>query len=143
MKLVANKRVFIDWNATCTRTTNIARAFDAEVVRISFFGHSPATMAKIARYFVSVFATFYRLYRERAEIIFAINSPPFVMASVYILSRFSGARYILDSHSGPFNDPKWQWFRPFYRRISRRALLNINTNIEHKQLVENGAGAQR
>ncbi len=140
MAVIQSKRIFVAWKQSCTRCSNIASHFRAQVIYISYFGHGNSIAAKIGRYFLSFFATFKVLYREQAETIFLINNPPFLMTAVYLYTRVRGGSYILDSHSGPFNDPKWRWYRRCYRRIAGRALLNINTNIEHKHLVETWGG---
>lgn len=84
--------------------------------------------------------TLHVLFKEKPSIIFTLNQPPFLIAAVFLYSRLFGSRYILDSHSGAFNDPKWSWFRPIYRQIAARAFLNINTNQQHKALVETWGG---
>jgi len=134
------KKVFLAWKPYCTRSHNQAKHFDAKEIYISYFGNRNSAGALLGRYFLSFFRTLTVLNRERPDVVFTLNQPPFLIAAVYLYTRLRGGVYILDSHSAAFNDPRWAWARPLYRFIAARAFLNINTNAEHKSLVESWGG---
>jgi hypothetical protein len=134
------KKIFIVWKPFCTRSHNQAKHFGAKDIYISFFQHRPSLPVLAARYLFSFFATLGILKKEKANIIFSINQPPFCLLAIFLHTKLFGGIYILDSHSAAFNDKRWAWARPFYRFIARRAFLNINTNEDHKRLVESWGG---
>jgi glycosyltransferase involved in cell wall biosynthesis len=72
--------------------------------------------------------------------VFTKNQPIFLVLAVAAYCKVKGVPYIIDAHSGPFNDPKWRWSLPLYRVLTRHALLNINTNDHHQKLVESWGG---
>ena len=136
-------KIFITWERHSTRSHNQARHFGAREIYIYPFGSSRNPAVLLLRYAASFFITLKVLWRERADVVFCLNQPPFLVSAVFLFTKIMGGRYILDSHSAAFNDPKWAWFRPVYRTIARHAFLNINTNGRHRQLVESWGGRSR
>ena len=134
------KKIFIAWKKSCTRSENIAKHFGAKNIFICPFVSDEKIVKTIARYLISFFNTFFVLVQEKPDIIFTLNQPPFLITAVFLYSKIFRAKYILDSHSAAFNDPKWAWFRPFYSIIASQALFNINTNSYHKSIVESWGG---
>ncbi len=134
------KKIFIAWKKSCTRSENIAKHFGAQNIFICPFDSDRKVINKIARYIVSVFITFYSLFKNKPDIIFSLNQPPFLIITVYIYSKIFKAKFVLDSHSAAFNDPKWAWFKFFYGIIASKAFFNINTNLYHKRIVESWGG---
>jgi hypothetical protein len=134
------KSLFIAWKKDCTRSKNIANHFGAKNIFVCPLDSDGSVIKTIIRYTLSFFSTSLILFKERADIIFTLNQPPFLISIVFLYSQLFGAKYVLDSHSAAFNDPKWAWFRFFYRFIAAKAFFNINTNSYHKSLVESWGG---
>lgn len=134
------KKIFLAWKPSCTRTHNQARHFGAKEILIWPIPDRGSWLFKLVRYSASFIATLRVLYREKADVIFLLNQPPFLVMAVAAYTGFFKGAYVLDSHSGAFNDPRWAWFRPIYRRLAKRALVNINTNKTHKSIVEAWGG---
>ena len=134
------KKIFLAWKASCTRSHNQAKHFGAKEIYVSYFNHSHFFPLVAARYLISFFTTLWLLHQEKADVVFTLNQPPFLILAVFVYTKLLGGIYILDSHSAVFNDRKWAWARPLYRFIASRALLNINTNRHHKKLVEAWGG---
>lgn len=134
------KKVFLAWKSSCTRSHNQAKHFGAQEIYVWPFAGRKSVLTLLARYVVSFYLTLKILYRERPDVIFTLNQPPFLILAIFLYTRLFGGAYILDSHSAAFNDRKWAWFRPMYRFIAARALLNINTNTYHQKLVESWGG---
>lgn len=135
-----NKRVFLSWSAFCTRSKNQAKHFGADLVKVDYLTGVHSIPLLLVRYLVSFAVTIVKLISKRPDVVFTENQPPFLILAVYLYSKLFGARYILDSHSGAFNNSKWSWALPLYRFISRQAFVNINTNDYHKSLVESWGG---
>lgn len=144
MSTKKNHKVFVAWRQFCTRSHNQATHFGAKEIYIFPLKNVKKNIAVLfARYLLSSFATIWRLILEKPDIVFTINTPIPLLTVIYLYCKATGARYILDSHSGPFNDPKWEWSKPLYAFIARRAFLNINTNSHHKMIVEQWGGRSR
>jgi len=137
---IGEPNVFLAWKSSCTRSHNQAKHFGAKEIFIWPFDSKGSRVKLLARYFVSFFQTLRALQREKPAVIFTLNQPPFLLLAIYLYCRFSNASYVLDSHSAAFNDPKWAWFRPVYRFLAARALININTNEHHRELVQSWGG---
>ena len=132
--------IFLTWERFSTRSHNQAKHFGAHEVYIYPVHGKKSAWRTVWRYLVSCFVTLRRLRQEKPDVIFTLNQPLPLVALVSLYSRLTGVPYLLDSHSGPFNDPRQNLFRVFYRDIARRALVNINTNTEHQRLVESWGG---
>ncbi len=134
------KKIFLAWKPSCTRSHNQSKHFGAKDIYIYPFSEKRSYLLLFLRYGVSFFITLKTLFREKADVVFTLNQPPLLIIAVFLYTRVFGGYFILDSHSAAFNDVKWKWFLPFYRLISSRALLNINTNEQHQNLVKSWGG---
>jgi len=133
-------RIFIVWERRCTRSENIAKHFNAKLINIYPFTTKSNTIKTILRYIISSVVTIFTLIRKRPSFVFVMNLPFPLIITVFLYSRIIPIKYILDSHSGPFTDKRWQVLKGFYKLIAKKAFLNINTCIEHKTLVEKWGG---
>jgi len=80
------------------------------------------------RYLKQAWRTWSVLRQERPEIIFVQNPPIFAVILVSLYSRCSGARYIIDSHTGAFVSQKWRWSLGLHHMLSCEALMTIVHN---------------
>jgi len=136
----SDKKVFLSWSSSCTRSQNQAKHFGAKLIRVAYLENHKSIPMLLLRYLVSFIMTLVVLVRERPRVVFTENQPPFLILAVYLYSKLFRIKYILDSHSGAFNDKKWAWSLPLYRFVSIRAFININTNEHHKNIVETWGG---
>ena len=134
------KKIYITWASFSTRSHNLAKHFKAKEFFVFYFSSDGKIIKAFVRYLISFTATFRILLREKPDVIFALNQPLPLLFALYIFTTFFRGRYILDSHSGPFNDPILRPFQPIYRFFAKHAFLNINTNRNHKSLVESWGG---
>lgn len=132
--------VFLAWKPYCTRSQNIAGHLGVQNVYIYPFSSDGNIFLTVLRYLVSSFGTLFFLIKNAPSIIFTLNQPPPLIVLAALYSGVFGKKYVLDSHSAPFNDRKWAWFRPVYKMVARNAFFNINTNQNHKQLVQSWGG---
>ncbi len=93
-----------------------------------------------AKYVLQTAKTWSVLVRERPDAVFVQNPPIFCVQVVDMYCRLSGARFIIDSHTGAFLSPRWRWALPVHRFLSRRALSTLVTNEYLSRLVK-GWGA--
>jgi glycosyltransferase involved in cell wall biosynthesis len=134
------KKFFLAWKPFCARSHNLAQHFNAQIVYIHPFSSDGKPLLAVLRYFISFFITLNTLFRKKPKVVFTLNQPIILLFAVYIYSRATGACYILDSHSAPFNNPILTFLRPLYKFFAIHAAININTNQAHQKLVESWGG---
>jgi glycosyltransferase involved in cell wall biosynthesis len=128
--------VFVTWDPNCGRSEAQCQHLGAELLIIDIGRSIPTVIGHFIRYVLSFAITIWKLARLGPSVIFTENMPIFLVAAVALYAKLSRKPFIIDSHSGAFNDPKWTWSIPAYRRFVRRAAVNINTNSFHKNTVE-------
>lgn len=129
-------RLFITWLPYTSRSQTLAENFSAEPV---FFGYlaGKGSVFKVAlRYLLMTFHTFILVLIRRPRVVFVMNQPIFLPLILFVLSRITGVRYVLDSHSGLFNKPQWRWSLPVMKYVYRASLFSIVTNESHRKLTE-------
>ncbi len=140
MRPLLPNSVFVTWSKQCTRSSNQARHLGAELLIVHFVTPVSGALGAILRYVASIPSTIRQLRKRRPDVVLTENQPIFLVLSVALYASFARIPYIIDSHSGAFNNPKWRWAIPIYRILARRALINVNTNDVHKGLVESWGG---
>ena len=128
----AKQSAFIRWFPYDKRNEAIALGVGAECFFINVLKTRKVWNAPI-RYLLSFFYTIMVLIRHKPKIIFVTNPPIFAAIPVALFSAVYGARFIIDSHSGAF-DNKWRLFEPIHRYLSCSALLNMVTNENHRRI---------
>lgn len=80
------------------------------------------------KYGYQAFATTRLLRRARPELVFVQSPPSLAVLAVWLYHKLTGARYIVDAHSGAFLSPYWS--RPIWlqRILARAAVTTIVTN---------------
>ncbi len=58
-------------------------------------------------------------------------------AGLVVLPVSTATRFIIDAHTGIFDDPRWTWLKPLSRFLARRAETTIVTNSFLQREVEN------
>lgn len=132
--------VFVTWDPNCARSSAQSRHLGTELIVIDIGRSLPTIVGVLIRYVLSVVATLWKLARSKPGVVFTENMPIFLVSSVALYAAIARIPFIIDSHSGAFNDPKWKWAIPAYRLLARRSLVNLNTNAAHKKLVESWGG---
>lgn len=80
------------------------------------------------KYSAQAVRTFVMLRRRRPRLVFVQSPPSFAVLATWIYCRSSGARYVVDAHSGAFLSPYWDRPRWLRRFLARQALSTIVTN---------------
>ncbi len=134
------KSVFVTWSAQCTRSEQQAKHLGASLLKITPLKKTRTRLNALLRYPLSFSQTLWELQKLSPEVIFAENQPPPLLLAVLIHHLFHKTPFVLDSHTGPFNDPRWKWAFPYYRWMTQKAALNLNTNRYHQGLIEDWGG---
>ncbi len=128
-------RIFITWLPYSQRSQTLAEAFEAEPIYLGYLSGKGNPIKIALRYLLMTLHTLGLILRRRPRLIFIMNQPVFLPLMVFLLSFIMRFRYVIDSHSGLFNKPRWSWSLPLMKFAYRRSLFSIVTNQRHRDLV--------
>lgn len=137
---MSTKISFITWYPSCRRSDAIAAALGGVSHLIHYWDFKRPAIAPF-KYALQTAATLYHLFRERPTLVLVASPPVFSIVPVWIYCRLAGARYVIDAHTGVFDDNRWKWLTSLSRYFSRCAATTIVTNGFLKRIVESW-GAQ-
>ncbi len=128
-------RIFLTWLPYSRRSQTLAANFKAEPVYFRYLAGKGNMPRAILRYFLMTWHTIGYLLWHRPKLVFVMNQPIFLPLTLYLLSRFTSVKYVIDSHSGLFIKPQWRWSLPLMKYAYRYSLFSIVTNQYHRDLV--------
>jgi len=131
----ARDRIFITWLPYSQRSQTLAEAFEAEPIYFGYLAGKENPLKIALRYLLMTMHTVGLILKRRPRLVFVMNQPVFLPLTVFLLSFLSGFKYVIDSHSGLFNKPRWSWSLPLMKYAYRRSLFSIVTNQAHADLV--------
>jgi len=126
---------FIAWTRYDRHSELLAQHLDAGIHFI-YYGQGGALLQAPVRYLVQALRTWRVLRRDNPDVIFVQNPPIFCALVAFIYSRRYGARYVIDSHTGAFDSPKWRWSVSLHRMLSSAALATIVHNRFQEEMVK-------
>jgi glycosyltransferase involved in cell wall biosynthesis len=85
-------------------------------------------LAGLYKYPVQAAKTVGLLVRRRPRVVFVQNPPSFAPILVWLYSALTGARFVVDAHSGAMQFRFWTRPRFLYRAMARAAVTTIVTN---------------
>ena len=120
------KALFLAWTAHNRRSQLIAKSLGIPLYLV----HSLKRRYYLAplRYVLQTWSTLKLLWSKRPEVVFVQNPPIFAALLVYLYARLTGARYVVDSHTGALLAPWWRWSMPLHAFLSKRAVTTLVTN---------------
>jgi glycosyltransferase involved in cell wall biosynthesis len=89
----------------------------------------------LLKYLEQSWQTLRLLVRVKPRIIFVMTPPVFACLPIWFYVQLSGARYVIDAHSGAFLDPRWSPILFVHRFFSRWAATTIVTNDYLEEIV--------
>jgi glycosyltransferase involved in cell wall biosynthesis len=131
---------FITWYPSCRRSDALAQALGGVSHLIHYLQFKQPLHAPF-KYLLQAGGTFRRLRRDRAQVILVASPPVFATIVVWLYCKLAKARYIIDAHTGIFDDPRWVWLLPVSKFLARGAQATIVTN-EHLQGAVQAWGAK-
>jgi len=132
--------LFITWAEDCSRSDSIAKRLGgiSLMVYSPFWGSRYSTV--FFKYLSQSFKTLKALFRHRPRVVLVMTPPVFACIPVWIYSKFTRARHIIDAHSGAFLDRRWTSILFLHKFFSRHAALTLVTSPFCAELVS-GWGA--
>lgn len=125
---------YVSWTPYFGRSQSFIDALDLVPLYIHYLKEHRPIYAPF-KYGPMFVATLASLYRSRARIVFVMDPPVFASLAVYLYCLHTGARYVMDCHSGVFESKKWRWAMPLQRFLGQRAQAVIVTNPVHSGIV--------
>lgn len=123
------------WAPQEGRTERIAEYLNAQLHHIHYLRYKRPLLAPI-KYIPQCLKTWSVLRKQKPEAVYVTNPPVFAALSVYIYCRFSGAKFLMDTHPPSLYGKKWSWSVPLQRALAKRAFLNITDQEKFKELFE-------
>ena len=120
---------FITWYPSCRRSDAIAAALGGRSHLIHFLRFKQPLIAPF-KYFLQTVVTWRCLLRDRPELILVASPPIVAVIAVWSYCMLFRCPYVIDAHTGVFDDPRWKWALPLARYFGRRAATTVVTN-EH------------
>lgn len=91
-----------------------------------WLGSRPSTVW--LKYIGQTLSTWRVLMRDRPSAVFVMSPPPTAVLAVYAYCRLRRIPFVIDAHSGVFEDPRWTPFWRVSAWLSRKAATTIVTN---------------
>ncbi len=126
---------FITWYPSCRRSDAIAKALGGVSHLIHYFTFKRPSHAPL-KYLLQARDTFRLLRKDRPNWVLVASPPVFAALVVWIYCKIFRAEYVIDAHTGIFDDTRWTWLKPLSRFLARRARTTIVTNTHLKNAVE-------
>jgi glycosyltransferase involved in cell wall biosynthesis len=118
---------FITWYPSCRRSDTLAAWLGGRSHLIHYLDFKRPLHAPV-KYVLQTCVTWWRLWRERPAVVL-VASPPIVAAvAVRIYARCFDVPYVIDAHTGVFDDRRWTWLSTATRWLSRGAAATIVTS---------------
>lgn len=133
------KNVFITWYPTCRCSDALASALGGVSHLIHYLACKQPLYAPF-KYVLQCVATWRQLWRDRPEAILVASPPVFAVLVVWCYARLFKVPYVMDAHTGVFDDTRWTWLLPVSRFLARQAVVTVVTNAHLKAQVEDWGG---
>lgn len=134
-KKSTQKMNFITWYPSCRRSDTLANYFGGTSHLIHHLKFKRPLYAPL-KYLLQSAGTWRRLFQDKPGIVFVASPPVIAVLAVWIYCRLLRRNYVVDAHTGVFDDHRWTWLLPMSRALSRGASVTIVTNEYLKRVVE-------
>jgi glycosyltransferase involved in cell wall biosynthesis len=129
------KTTFITWYPSCRRSDALANALGGVSHLIHYLAFKQPLCAPL-KYVLQSVATWRLLWRDRPGLILVASPPVFAVLIVWCYARLCNIPYVMDAHTGVFDDARWTCLLPLSRFLARQAAGTIVTNTYLKAQVE-------
>lgn len=119
--------VFIFWTQNSPRAQDIAAAFRPPLALWAIQGRRLRKFPFLlpVRYLEQARLTWKRLRDEKPRALLVQSPPVFAALVVAAYARRTGARWVIDLHTGPFTSRRWSWSLPIHRWLAPRAAATL------------------
>ena len=120
---------FITWYPSCRRSDALAAALGGRSHLVHYFQFKQPRYAPL-KYILQTLSSWRRLWHDRPRLVLVASPPVVAVVAVWAYCKLRRRPYVIDAHTGVFDDPRWAWAQPLARALSRAALTTIVTS-EH------------
>lgn len=140
IQMSAQKKIsFITWYPSCRRSDALAKELGGTSHLIHYLAFKKPFIAPL-KYILQTVATWRELRRDEAELVLVASPPVFAVLAVWLYCRLTSTPYVIDAHTGVFDDNRWTWLSHLSRFLSQGAVSTIVTNSFLKNIVEDWGG---
>ena len=134
------KITYISWAPHCSRSDHTARELGgtSHMVYWDRLGSHPATVW--LKYLGQTFRTWRILASEAPDAAFVMSPSPVAVMAVYAYCAAMRKPFVIDAHSGAFQNPMWRSLQGIQFWLCRRAAATIVTNEHLASLVRSRGG---
>lgn len=127
--------IFISWAEDCSRSDGLAEELGGKSYMIysPIWGSNPYTI--LFKYLSQSIKTLWVLLRTRPKVIFVMTPPVIACCVVWLYTRLTGGRYVIDAHTAAFLYPVWKKTIFLHRFFSGAAATTIVTNRYLEKIV--------
>ena len=129
------KSSYITWLPQCRNSDALAAALGGKSYLIHWLGFKRPWQVPV-KYPLQAVETLVRLYKDKSDLILVATPPVVAAIPVYIYARIRNIPFVVDAHTGVFDDPRWTWLLPLSRWMSRAATATIVTNEYLERIVK-------
>lgn len=131
---------YISWAPHCSRSDHTARELGgtSHMVYWRSLGSHPSTVW--LKYLGQALSTWRLLIRERPRAVFVMSPSPVAVLAVYAYCAVTRTPFVIDAHSGAFQNPRWKRVQGLQFWLCRRAAATIVTNEHLAALVRSRGG---
>lgn len=126
---------FITWLPHCRRSDGIAAALGGPSHLVHYLGYKRPAQAPL-KYALATVTTLRRLWRERPSLVLVATPPVPAAVVVWAYCALTSSAFVIDAHTGSFDDQRWRWALPLQRWLARRAEATIVTGPHLASQVE-------
>jgi glycosyltransferase involved in cell wall biosynthesis len=137
---VLPKITYISWAPHCSRSDHTARELGgtSHMVYWDRLGSHPATVW--LKYLGQTLRTWRILAAEAPDAVFVMSPSPVAVMAVYAFCAVTRKPFVIDAHSGAFQNPLWKSLQGVQYWLCRRAAATIVTNEHLASLVRSRGG---
>ena len=126
---------FITWQPHCRRSDALAAALGGRSHLIHYLDFKRPWHAPF-KYLPQTLVTLRQLRRDKPLLILVATPPVVAALPVYAYARIAGVPFVIDAHTGVFDNPRWTWMLYLSRYLSRHAAATIVTSDPLAHIVE-------
>jgi glycosyltransferase involved in cell wall biosynthesis len=126
---------YISWAPHCSRSDYTARELGgvSHMVYWASLGSRPGTVW--LKYLGQALRTWWILLREHPQAVFVMSPPVFAGLVVYPYCVVRRIPFVIDAHTGAFQNPRWRHFFRLQYWLCRRAATTIVSNVDLAALL--------
>lgn len=129
------KSSYITWLPQCRKSDALAAALGGKSHLIHWLGFKRPWLVPV-KYPLQAVETLVHLYNDKPDLILVATPPVVATIPVYFYARIRNIPFVVEAHTGVFDDPRWTWLLPLSRWMSRAATATLVTNEYLERVVK-------